>query len=235
MIKIGKLILRLVQGAPKGQELPYGIDVPVYDVTPFAAEIDLEKLDVIRWAPCWMTRAERLLLFALIFGIRPKHYLEIGTFKGGSALIAAAAMEASNNPGRLICIDPEPQISIEHWERLKQRTRVLQGFSPDILPRASEVIGGLFDFVFIDGDHSYEGVMRDATGVLPFVEKGAYLLFHDSFFPDVAEAICDFVLQHSSHIIDFGNLTREVTVQRDNHSNPVYWGGLRMLQIRIKP
>jgi len=207
-------------------------EIQVYDVTSFAADIDLAVLDVIRWTPAWMTRAERLLLYALIFGLRPASYLEIGTFKGGSALVVAAAMDASDNTGRLVCVDPNPQIAPEHWKRLEQRTTLLQGFSPGILSRAYEVADGPFDFVFIDGDHTRAGVIRDANGVLPFAADGAYLLFHDSFFPDISQAIRDFVAQHPDQLVDFGILTREVTLQPQPQAEPIRWGGLQLMQVR---
>jgi predicted O-methyltransferase YrrM len=216
---------------PQGPQA-VGPNVRVYDVTAFPADIDLEALDVIRWAPAWMTRAERLLLYSLVFGLRPQCYLEIGTLEGGSALIVSTAMDASGNDGRMVCVELNPQIDPEHWSRIRSRATLLQGSSPDILSDAHKTAGCPFDFVFIDGDHTYTGVLRDANGVLPFVADGAYLLFHDSFFPDVARAIDIFVAQHSNQIVDFGILTREVTLQPQPQGEPIRWGGLRMMQIR---
>jgi predicted O-methyltransferase YrrM len=207
-------------------------ELPVYDVTAFAAELDWDALEVLRWAPVWMTRAERLLLFTLIFSLRPARYLEIGTLHGGSALIVSAAMKASGNAGRLTCIDPRPQIAPEHWQRLEPHTTLLEGFSPNILPQAREAAGGSFDFVLIDGDHSYAGVLRDANSVLPFVADGAYLLFHDSFYSDIVRAMRDFAAQHRDQIVDFGALTREVTLEARPDAAPVRWGGLRLMQVR---
>jgi predicted O-methyltransferase YrrM len=201
-----------------------------YDVTDCAGEINLADLEVVRWAPVWMTRAERLLLYTLSFTLRPERYLEIGTLQGGSALLVAAAMDALNTGGRLICVDPKPQIIPEHWQRLANRTLLLEGHSPDILPQACEMAGGKFDLILIDGDHTYAGALRDAQGVLPFAADGAYILFHDSFFVEVARAIDDFVLEHAQELVDFGSLTREYTSAPDFDS--VQWGGLRMVQVR---
>lgn len=36
-----------------------------------------------------------------------------------------------------------------------------------------------FDFLFIDGDHSYEGVKKDAEMYAPLVKKGGIIAFHD--------------------------------------------------------
>ncbi len=205
--------------------------VPVYDVTDFADQIDLGYLDVIRWAPCWMTRAERLLIFTLIFGLRPERYLEIGTFQGGSALIVNAALQASQNPAPMVCVDPDPQIAPEHRQRLAPRMILLKGYSPNVLPEACDRAGGKFDFVLIDGDHSYHGVLRDAEGVLDVLAPRAYLLFHDAFHVDIAQALDEFVRRHRNEVLDFGPLTREVTFQkRGAEEVPVYWGGLRIIR-----
>jgi predicted O-methyltransferase YrrM len=143
---------------------------------------------VVKWAPVWMTRAERLLLYTLAFCLRPRRYLEIGTLKGGSALLVNAALNSLQAEGRLVCVDPEPQIEPEHWKMLEPRTTLLTGYSPDILTRACEVAGGLFDFILIDGDHTYQGVLRDVRGVLPYAADGASILCH-KFFADVARSI----------------------------------------------
>ncbi len=204
----------------------------VYDVTSFAAEFDPSFLDVIQWAPVWMSRAERLLIYTLTFTLRPLRYLEIGTFQGGSALVVNAAMTALGSDGRIVCVDPQPQIKPEHWEKLTPRATLIQGYSPDVLPQAVQAAGGLFDLVLIDGDHSYTGVLRDSIGVLPYVTDRAYLLFHDSLFTDVARGLHDFAEQNAHQIVDFGTLTREVTYQTPEKGQPVRWGGLRLMQVR---
>jgi hypothetical protein len=141
-------------------------------------------------------------------------------------------MDASGAEGRMVCIEPTPEIDPEHWERFEHRVTLLQGYSPGILPEAYKLAGGPFDFVLIDGDHTYEGVMRDAAGVLPFVANGAYLLFHDSFFSEVARALSEFAHRHREQIVDFGSVTREFTVQSESQTEPIRWGGLRLMQVR---
>lgn len=204
----------------------------IQDVTQEAGRIDLSFLEVITWTPAFMTRAERLLLYTLIFTLRPSRYLEIGTFRGGSALVVAAAMDALNSHGRMVCIDPNPQIEPENWQRIAHRATLLEGLSPDILPQAQAEAGGPFDFVLIDGDHTAAGVLRDANGVLPHVSNGAYLLFHDSFFPKVGQALSAFAAARSAELVDFGSLTREATFNPNSEGEMIRWGGLRMMQVR---
>ena len=37
-----------------------------------------------------------------------------------------------------------------------------------------------FDFIFIDGDHSYESVLRDFIDWYPYLQRGGIMAFHDS-------------------------------------------------------
>jgi hypothetical protein len=52
--------------------------------------------------------------------------------------------------------------------------------SEEMLDRVQSAAGSEpFDFLFIDGDHSYDGVKRDFEAYLPLVKKGGYVGFHD--------------------------------------------------------
>jgi len=209
----------------------WNFDVELHDVTSFATDFDLEPLSVISTAHAWMTRAERLLLYTLTFTLRPRIYLEIGILNGGSALIVCTAMDTLNLSGKIIGIDPESQIDVKTLHKLEHRTIIFKAHSPDILPKARDVAGQPFDLVLIDGDHSFEGVLRDGQGVLPHCRSGAFILFHDCFFTDVKKGIDDFVLSNPRRLIDLGPLTREKTVQ-ETPEGQINWGGLRAVQVR---
>ena len=59
-----------------------------------------------------------------------------------------------------------------------------------------------FDFVYIDGDHSYEFVKKDLEGFLPKIKKGGYLTVDDYAFwkivlgYGVKKAVDEFVRNH---------------------------------------
>ena len=38
-----------------------------------------------------------------------------------------------------------------------------------------------YGLIFIDGDHSYAGVKADIENILPFLEKGGTVIFHDCY------------------------------------------------------
>ena len=50
-----------------------------------------------------------------------------------------------------------------------------------------------FDFVFIDADHSYEGVLEDIVDWKPKVREGGWILGHDFApgFPGVEQAVTE--------------------------------------------
>ena len=55
---------------------------------------------------------------------------------------------------------------------------------------------GYFDFVFLDGDHSYDGVTRDLIAWFPKVKSGGYIGGHDidneNTYQNVRGALEDF-------------------------------------------
>ncbi len=207
-------------------------DCAVVDVTACFGEFDTSMVEILRTAPVWMTRAERLLLFTLAFTLRPQRYLEIGTLHGGSALIVCAALDATRADGRIVCLDPRPQVAPENWAKLEHRATLVTGSSPHALPQAQQAAGGAFDLVLIDGDHTRDGVLRDAHGVLSFAANGAHVLFHDCFNPDVKAGIDEFARKHANRLVDAGPMTREVTMQEAPNGAKIPWAGLRMMKVR---
>jgi predicted O-methyltransferase YrrM len=152
--------------------------------------------------------------------------LEIGTHQGGSALVIIAALDDIGQ-GTLSCIDINPSISTEHWQEISHRTALFKGASPDIIPVVAQNAREFFDFVLIDGDHSTEAVTRDIEGVLPYLDYGAYLLFHDAHHQEAAAAISAALAKHADVLTDCGI----VSTQRTPDPTPgVYWGGLRLLR-----
>lgn len=179
---------------------------------------------------------EQMLLFSLVWGLKPEKILEIGTGYGGGASVIASALRR-NRKGFLWSIDPDPQPeAVQAFDHLRDCAKLVKAASP-------QGIGGIgerFDFVFIDGDHSYEGVKADIEGVLPHLALNAYLLFHDVNYPPVTQAVewalnkyafpCTnghpFLYDYSGHLTDGGQLTFGFT--EDAQGNR--WGGLRLLK-----
>lgn len=65
------------------------------------------------------------------------------------------------------------------------------------------------DFLFIDGDHSYEGVKKDFDMYSPFVKKGGIIAFHDVVISE----------RHHSRNVYVGEFWKDLTKVR-NSENP---------------
>ncbi|MCI5051976.1 MAG: class I SAM-dependent methyltransferase [Simkaniaceae bacterium] len=61
------------------------------------------------------------------------------------------------------------------------------------LEAAEEFPNEYFDYIYIDGDHSYKGVMLDLTTYVPKVKKGGLIIGDDFGFQTVAKAVKEFV------------------------------------------
>jgi hypothetical protein len=103
-------------------------------------------------------------------------------------MIICTAMNAVGS-GRLICIDPAPQVAPDHLARMSHRVSLISAASPGAVAWAHELLGSPFDFVFVDGDHTYNGVLRDIEAVSPFLHEGGYVLFHNVHYFEVRDAI----------------------------------------------
>lgn len=84
--------------------------------------------------------------------------------------------------------------NMEEFERIvrdgaepyKDRAIILKMDTHDA---SSHVEDGELDFVFIDADHTYEGVNRDITDWTPKVRKGGFIIGHDYNWTTVRAAI----------------------------------------------
>jgi len=78
----------------------------------------------------------------------------------------------------------------------------------DTVAASWRFVDGSIDFVFVDADHSYEGVKRDIEAYLPKIKNGGMMIFHDwgdPRFPGVQQAILEFfdigmVTEYDDHI-----------------------------------
>lgn len=80
------------------------------------------------------------------------------------------------------------------WQRLtKYRPRVL--LTSDSIAASKWVADGTLDLVFLDGDHSYDGVKADLLAWAPKLKRGGILSGHDynSDFPEVVQAVREFL------------------------------------------
>jgi len=132
-----------------------------------------------------LTIEEAAYLYAVAREAGPGRLAEIGRYKGGSSFLLAVAMD----PGaELWSYDAHVKLTdVFSGEQLDDELRgALRRFGLD--DRVHVVVGdsrvveppGPCRLVFVDGDHSYEGVRADFEHWRGFVAAGGHLLFHDA-------------------------------------------------------
>lgn len=60
---------------------------------------------------------------------------------------------------------------------------------------AEQFQDGMFDLVYIDGDHTYEGVVKDLEAWFPKVRKGGMICGDDIGWPGVKQAVDEFFIK----------------------------------------
>jgi hypothetical protein len=182
-----------------------------------------ERVGCVYNEPSDMCITDRLMLYALVRGLRPRLALEIGVRWGGSARIIANAME-ENGIGKTVGIDPFPEGFRVKPAELHGRYTLIRGYSPDAIPEAVKILGGRVEFVFIDALHIYDAVLKDFNGVLPYLAESAYALFHDTYHQGIDQAVRN-VIKANSDLIDCGFITRNPAI-----GFPVSYQGLRLVR-----
>ncbi len=109
------------------------------------------------------------------------NYLEIGSASGGTCLLLSQIVGFANIFSLDDGMHPRATEQKENFSTLENFTQFL-GDSHSIQAQQfiAENVKGKLDVVFIDGDHSYNGVKEDFYLVLPFCRPGALVIFHDT-------------------------------------------------------
>jgi hypothetical protein len=142
----------------------------------------IELLSDARWQ---MLPGERFALEAVLAQLKPKVAIETGIAEGGS--LRRLAVHSDH---------------VHAFDLLEQAARfgdeldnvtVHVGDSGETLPAALAALaeaGQHVDFAFVDGDHSYEGVIRDVQAILDSDAcQRTVMLFHDSANDTVRAAL----------------------------------------------
>jgi cephalosporin hydroxylase len=115
--------------------------------------------------------------------LRPERLCEIGASAGGTLyLLTRVAAPDAVIVSMDIDIPPHTRRARERMARESQQIVSIQGDShdPATRDRVGEALGGReLDFLFIDGDHSYEGVRTDFELYRGLVRKGGLIALHD--------------------------------------------------------
>jgi len=179
---------------------------------------EVEKINSMRFNPpmSWeptvhtgkITRVNRLMygmfnltteLGSALEDIENTVMVEIGSYKGESTLMFASSFAFDT----IYSIDPLVGMSNNIQEEFNQNTKLFKGngtgigdikvehikeYSFDAVERFKDES---LDFVYIDGDHSFDNVARDILLYLPKIKKTGFIGGHDYSpeHPGVREAI----------------------------------------------
>lgn len=123
-------------------------------------------------------------LLKYVKNLNPKIVVEIGTAEGGSLYIWSRAFKKCS---LIVSIDVPGRVNIskqKFFRRFNNKAHYIflegNSHSNKMINRLSKVLNGKkIDFLFIDGDHSYEGVKKDFNNYKNFISKNGVLCLHD--------------------------------------------------------
>ena len=107
-----------------------------------------------------------------------KRFLEIGFASGVTNTILNKFFDFEENVG--IDYFSGPSLGVNLWANLRFKNLTLVcGNSSSERAISTARDRGPFDLIFIDGDHSFEGVTRDIKNYLPMLSEKGVLTLHD--------------------------------------------------------
>jgi len=164
---------------------------------------------------------EILELMSVIERRAPKRVVEIGTARGGTLFLLLNVLPKD---AHVVSVDlPHgpygggyPHWKIPFFHTLAfggPKLTLLRGKSQseDMLNRVRDALGGPADFLFIDGDHSYEGVKADFELYRSLAAPGAMVAFHD-------------IVPHRQNDVGVDRFWREVSAGREHRVVVRDWG-----------
>jgi predicted O-methyltransferase YrrM len=179
-------------------------------------------------------RSEIIGLARRVQQLQPRTVVEIGTATGGTLFIWCAL---AHPQATIASIDLPGGIhggGYPYWKTFvykrftspSQKLHLLRGSShdPAMLHQLKALLGAQpVDFLFIDGDHTYNGVKQDYEMYSPLVRKGGLIAFHD---------ICWHPPELDCHVDEFWNELKETTAASEFIENPKQgWGGIGLIEV----
>lgn len=141
-------------------------------------------------------KEEFVELLKIFQKLNPQYIMEIGTANGGTLF---SFCKLAREDATIISVDlpegpfsggyPEWKIPIyQAFAKENQKLYLLREDShqQETLEEIKKILtSNKLDFLFIDGDHSYEGVKKDFEMYSPLVRKGGIVAFHDICNKDI--------------------------------------------------
>ncbi len=110
--------------------------------------------------------------------------LNLGCCRGGSAILLARGLHDSKYSGRVWTVDIYPRRDLRiaskniHDSGVEHLITQCRGTTESWTARLAKVAP--FNFIFIDADHSYDGVKSDWKNYSPMLSGDGLIAFHDT-------------------------------------------------------
>jgi MoaA/NifB/PqqE/SkfB family radical SAM enzyme/glycosyltransferase involved in cell wall biosynthesis/predicted O-methyltransferase YrrM len=162
-----------------------------------------------------LTAEEKATLFDLARKTRGISFVEIGSYVGASASLLALAFASMSSSAKVYCVDTWNNEGMSEGVRdtygeFLQNTRELadyliplRGASGDIASR----FHGQADFLFINGEHLYEGLATYIVSWFPKLRPGSVVVFHDICWAEgVQRAFTELALPFLEDVTSLSNM-----------------------------
>ena len=138
-----------------------------------------------------LTFEEKHKLFELARDCTGKTFVEIGSYLGSSACFIAAGIRKAENEAKLYCMDTWQNDAMTEGQRdtfdefttntkkYKNIIVPLRGWSYDTITELTKSEQQI-DFLFLDGDHSYDACKKDWDLYRPLLQNNSIVILHDS-------------------------------------------------------
>jgi predicted O-methyltransferase YrrM len=175
--------------------------------------------------PSHLTGRDRAQLFRLAQRPALRTVVEIGSYLGASAVALAEGLKAAGNKAaRVYCIDTWQNEGMsegpaDHMATFRRHTAPYEPLIVAVRGRSTDVAAkllaetGPIDLLFVDGDHSYDGVLADWRTFAPAMRHHGIVAFHDVAWAEGVQRV----------------VAEEVKprVRREGGSLNLWWGELR--------
>jgi hypothetical protein len=139
---------------------------------------------------------------ALIYDLQKykiNNYLEVGVCSGGLTRLMCDVLDIENIFLMDLQITPYPhcidlpEVYDKNMKGMRRRGFISQFWGDSHSKGAYEWLARqntVFDYIFIDGDHAYDGVVKDINLTVDFLKSGGVMGFHDTIaVPEVKAAV----------------------------------------------
>ena len=150
-----------------------------------------------------LTSLERYHLFK--YAVNRKNIVEVGSYLGASAYsfgVSASGSMKQSKDVKIVCIDTwqnhamsegirDTFISFtKNVEPFAEYIVPIRGFSSEVYKEVLAEVENI-DLLFLDGDHSYEGVLSDWVTYSKHLNRDAFVILHDIGWADGVKRVLE--------------------------------------------